>query len=96
LKSRAFEPPTEILDKLVSAGVELIYARDSVLGATLDVPPPSVDIGAGPIGNALDAAPGEKRGLAYRAARKIYRHLKRVEALQPILEELKQRVRMRL
>ena len=82
-----------MLNKLVTAGVELVHARDPALGAALDVLPPSV----APVTSSASLLAAEltqdMRGLAYRGLRKIYRSLKRVELLQPALQRLRDKVR---
>lgn len=92
MKSTVFRRPNDILDKLVKAGVELVHARDGALGAALDVPPPSLE----PVSTTTIWASEELRGLAYRGARKVYRSLKRIGPLQPLLEKARGIVRPRL
>jgi len=93
VRSTPFRQPNEVLSKLVTAGVELIHARDPALGAALDVPPPSV----APVNRSTSLLAPEFTqdisGLAYRGVRKIYRSLKRVELLQPALPRLHDKVR---
>lgn len=95
MKAKPFRQPNEVLNNLMTAGVELIHVRDSALGATLDVPPPSVEPVSSPASVVVTGFYRDVRGLAYRGARTIYRSLKRVEPLQPLLEKLRDRVRRR-
>lgn len=88
--SGPFRRPSEVLDKLVAAGVELIYARDAALAAALDVAPPSIE-GAGPPPAPLVRSP-EGRGLPYRVARKFYRKLKDNQQLKPLLEKVRHEI----
>ena len=87
--------PKETLRALVAADVRFIYARDPGLAAGLDVSPPAVEPLDDLMRVASPGASGERRGLAYRAARKIYRTLKHWNALQPILEGVRNEVRRR-
>ena len=79
----------------MAASVELVHVRDSALGAVLDVPPPSVDPVLNPATQSASGVFGDMKGLAYRGARKVYRSLKRVESLQPMLAKLRDQVRYR-
>jgi len=69
--------------------VELIRAHDSALGATLDVPLPSAEPVAHPACLVATEPAAKTRGLVYRGVRKIYRSLKRVDPLRPLLEKLR-------
>jgi hypothetical protein len=90
MSSEPFQQPNEVLERLVAAGVELIYARDRALASALDVPPPSVD--------AADRAPApqirstEGRGITYRVARKFYRKLKDNQQLRPVLDRVRHQI----
>lgn len=96
MRSATFRQPNEVLNKLVAASVELIHVRDSALGAVLDVPPPSVEPEHHPASLIATGFFKDMRSLAYRGARKIYRSLKRVEPLQPVLVKLRDQVRRRM
>ena len=89
MRSESFRRPNEVLDRLVAAGVELICARDSSLGAALDVPPPSVEGADRPVPQIRST---EGRGLTYRVARKFYRKLKSSEQLRPLLERVRHEI----
>lgn len=89
MNSEQFHNWDEVLDRLVAAGVELIYARDPALGVALDVPPPAVDVAhqpAPPVRAARDP------GFSYRALRKIYRKLKDNQRLRPLLERVRHEI----
>lgn len=91
-KPSSFPDPTKVMEALVAASTELIYARDPVLGAALDVPPPLLD----PVDRPTHVvSSGDSRGLAYRAARKVYRKLKHVGSLQPILQRVRHEILIR-
>ncbi len=87
--------PEETLRALVAADVQFIYARDLGLAAELDVSPPAVESADDLMSVATPGASVERRGLAYRAARKIYRTMKHWNALQPVLERVRDEVRRR-
>jgi hypothetical protein len=87
-----FRQPNEVLNKLIAAGMELVHLRDSALAVVLDVSPPSLE----PVSVPASGVSENVRGMAYRGTRKIYRSLKRVEFLQPLLEKLRDNVRQRL
>ena len=95
-RSKAFREPHEVLTNLMAAGAELIRARDAALGAALDVPPPSVEPAPAPVSAIARTLSGDVRGLAYRGARKIYRLLKRIGPLRPLLQGLRDKIRRRL
>jgi len=90
MRADPYRRPNEVLDKLVGAEVELIHARDSGLGAALDIPPPSLEV--------ADRSPApqirstEGRGVTYRVARKFYRKLKHNEQLRPLLERVRHEI----
>jgi hypothetical protein len=96
VRSAAFRQPSETLNKLVAAGVELVHVRDATLGAELDVPPPPIEPVRQPASLIATELAHDVRGLAYRGARKAYRALKRVEPLQPLLQKLRDRIRRRI
>lgn len=79
-----------MLDRLVAAGVELIHARDSALGAALDVAPPSVEVADHRPAPQIRSTEG--RGLTYRVARKFYRKLKDNQQLRPLLERVRHEI----
>lgn len=85
-----FRQPNEMLDRLVAAGVERIRARDPVLVAALDVPPPSVDGSDHQPAPQIGSTAG--RGIAYRVARKFYRKLKDNQQLRPLLEKVRHQI----
>jgi hypothetical protein len=89
MTSNPFRRPNEVLDRLVAAGVELIYARDSALAAALDVPPPSVEVVNHPVPQIRST---EGRGLTYRVARKFYRKLKDNQQLRPLLDRVRHEI----
>jgi hypothetical protein len=85
-----FRRPNQVLDKLVAAGIELVYARDSELAAALDVSPPSLE---GSDDRALaQIRSTQGRGITYRAARKLYRNLKDNKQLRPLLERVRHEI----
>ncbi len=87
-----FRDPNTLLEPNVRAGIELVYASDPRLGATLDVPPPSI----GPTqASAIVPVIQGTRNFAFRAARKAYRMLKRVKPLEPVLQRTRDRIRRR-
>jgi len=88
--------PATTLRAMVLAGSELIYARDPALGAVLDVAPPSVEAAESPSHEYVVATIAKRRGLTYRAARKMYRKLKSVKSLQPVLERIRHEILTRL
>lgn len=89
MSSESFRQPDEVLDRLVAAGVELIYARDAALASALDVPPPSVEVVNHP---APQIRSTEGRGLSYRVARKFYRKLKDNQQLRPLLDRVRHQI----
>lgn len=93
MRSTPFRQPSDVLDKLVAASVELVHARDAALGAALDVPPPSVAPVNRPASPFASKFAHDVRGLAFLGVRMIYRSLKRVEPLQPVLQILRDKVR---
>ena len=68
----------------------MIYARDSVLAAALDVAPPSIEGGDQRPAPQIKSAEG--RGLTYRVARKFYRELKDNKQLRPLLERVRHEI----
>jgi hypothetical protein len=93
IRSSVFREPNELLQELVAAGVELIYARDSALASALDVLPPSVEASLTSVAVPARSVRGRIRGLTYCGARKIYQSLKSAKPLQPILQELRDQIR---
>ena len=89
MSAEPFRHPNEVLERLVAAGVELIYARDAALGATLDVPPPSLEVAPQPAPQTRSTA---DRGITYRIARKFYRKLKDNKQLRPLLDRLRHEI----
>jgi hypothetical protein len=87
--------PEQVLRALVAADVQGIYARDLGLAAELDVSPPPVDPDENLVHRAPFSPSADSRGLAYRAARKIYRKLKHWKSLLPILEKVRDEIRRR-
>ena len=96
MNSNTLRRPNQVLSELVAASVELVYVRDSALGTALNVPPPSVELAHAPESPIATGIFKDMKGLAYRGARKVYRTLKSVEPLQPMLAKLRDQVRHRL
>lgn len=84
--------PHELLDKLIAANIELIYARDASLGAALDVSPPRVEVSRPP----QLVRSGDSRGVTYRVARQFYRRLKNQRQLKPLLERVRHEILTRM
>ncbi len=96
MNSNTLGRPNQVLSKLVTASVELMHIRDSALATVLNVAPPSVDP-AERAGSPIAAGVfKDMKGLAYRGARKVYRTLKSVESLQPMLSKLRDQLRHRM
>jgi hypothetical protein len=92
MNTNPFRDPLRALKAMVVADTELIRASDPLLGAALNVTPLTADFG--PLGKPGTATRDNKgRGLAYRAARKIYRALKDIKGFQPILERVRAEIR---
>ena len=87
MRSETLENPREVLERLVAAGVEVIRARDFGVAAALDVAPPSIEGTHQPAPRST-----EGRGLAYRAARKVYRKLKDNQQLRPLLDRVRHEI----
>ncbi len=90
MSSEPFRHPDQVLDRLVAAGVELIYSRDGAVAAALDVAPPSVEVTHQPLPTQIRSTAG--RGIAYRAARKVYRKLKDNQQLRPLLDRVRHEI----
>lgn len=89
MNSEPFRHADQVLERLVAAGVELMHARDSALASALDVPPPSVERTHQPPPQIRSTA---RRGIAYRAARKVYRKLKDNQQLRPLLDKVRHEI----
>jgi len=95
MNTNPYLDPAKTLRAMVLAGSELIYARDPALGAVLDVAPPAVEAGESPSYVYAAAGASSQRGMAYRAARKVYRELKSAKVLQPLLERVRHEILIR-
>jgi len=80
---------------MVEAGTEVIRARDPGLAAALDVSPPPVDPYESMSHVSVVATSAGGRGIAYLAARKVYRRLKSVKFLQSILARVRHEILIR-
>ena len=80
---------------MIAAASDSIRARDQELGVALDVTPPAVDAAWSPSHEYVPAGSAKQHGIAYRAARKVYRKLKTTKFLQPLLERIRQEILIR-
>ena len=93
MEPNSHRDPDKALRALMAADIQLIYACDPRLAADLDVSPPQVNTADDLTNFATLGASGGRKGLAYRAARRIYRKLKEWKLLQPIAERVRDEVR---
>jgi hypothetical protein len=94
MERKSFHDSEKLLRVGIAAARERICARDPELASALDVPPP-INPSDDTASQGTGSASGDGRGVAYRAARKIYRALKHLELLWPILEKARNEVRRR-